>query len=83
MSASTNKFETLELMLEQALFEEEQNQIQKARKVYENLQSEISPDCLKTLMAQLSFEKRQNNVEKVKELYFRAYNIALERQASE
>jgi adenylate cyclase class IV len=83
LSASTNKFETLELMLEQALFEEEQNQIQKARKVYENLQSEISPDCLKTLMAQLSFEKRQNNVEKVKELYFRAYNIALERQASE
>jgi hypothetical protein len=45
-------------MLEQALFEEEQNQIQKARKVYENLQSEIAPDCLKTLMAYVSFEKR-------------------------
>jgi hypothetical protein len=36
-SSAGNKYETLELMLEQALFEEEQNQIQKARKVYENL----------------------------------------------
>lgn len=70
-------------MLEQALFEEEQNQIQKARKVYENLQTDIAPECLKTLMAQLNFEKRQNNMEKVKELYFRAYNIALDRKASE
>ena len=83
LSAGSNKFETLELMLEQALFEEEQNQIQKARKVYENLQSDIAPDCLKTIMAQLSFEKRQNNIEKAKELYFRAYALALERQASE
>lgn len=57
-SSAGNKYETLELMLEQALFEEEQNQIQKARKVYENLQSEITPDCLKTLMAYVSFEKR-------------------------
>jgi hypothetical protein len=57
-SSAGNKYETLELMLEQALFEEEQNQIQKARKVYENLQSEIAPDCLKTLMAYVSFEKR-------------------------
>ena len=57
-SSAGNKYETLELMLEQALFEEEQNQILKARKVYENLQSEIASDCLKTLMAYVSFEKR-------------------------
>lgn len=45
-------------MLEQALFEEEQNQIQKARKIYENLQNEIAPDYIKTLVAFINFEKR-------------------------
>jgi hypothetical protein len=67
------KVEVLELMLAQALFEEEQAQIQKARKIYENLQGEIAPDCVKSLMAFINFEKRQNNTEKVKELYFRGY----------
>jgi len=78
-----NKFETLELMLEQALFEEEQNNIQKARKIFDNLQNEIAPDCIKTLMSFINFEKRQNNPEKVKELYFKAYTSALERQEVE
>jgi hypothetical protein len=68
----------MELLLEQAAFEEEQNQIQKARKIHENLQNEISPDCIKTLIAFISFEKRQNNTEKVKELYFRAFSTARE-----
>ena len=74
-----DKYETLEIMLEQALFEEEQNQIQKARKIYENLQNEIAPDYIKTLVAFINFEKRQNNPEKVKELYYRAYTISIER----
>ena len=77
LSSGGNKYETLELLLEQSLFEEEQNQIQKARKIYETLQAEIAPDCIKTLMAFINFEKRQNNVEKVKELYFLAYTAAL------
>ncbi len=59
--SSGNKRETLELLLEQALFEEEQNQIQKARKIHENIQNDIATDCIKTLMAFIGFEKRQNN----------------------
>lgn len=78
-----NRFEVLELLLEKALFEEEQNQILKARKIHENLQAEIAPDCLKTLMAFINFEKRQNNTEKAKELYFKAYSTALELQETE
>lgn len=68
-----NKFETVDLMIEMALFEEEQQQILKARKIYENLQNDIAPDLIKSLMAFINFEKRQNNLEKVKELYYRAY----------
>ena len=78
-----SKFETLEIMLEQALFEEEQNQISKTRKIYETLQNEIAPDCIKTMMAFINFEKRQNNPEKVKELFFKAYTFSLEKQESE
>lgn len=70
-------------MLEQSLFEEEQNQIQKARKIFENIQNDIAPDCIKTLISFINFEKRQNNVEKVKELYFKAYTTALEKQEVE
>ena len=81
--ALSNKVETLELLMEQALFEEEQNQIQKARKIHENIQSEIAPDCIKTLIAFINFEKRQNNPEKVKELYFRAYTSALDKGETE
>lgn len=83
MTAQNNKVETLELLLEQAVFEEEQNQIQKARKIHENIQIEIAPDCIKTLIAFISFEKRQNNPEKVKELYFKAYSSALEKGENE
>ena len=83
LSLGGNKYETLELMLEQALFEEEQNQIQKARKIYENLQNEIATDYIKTLVSYINFEKRQNNPEKVKELYYRAYTSAIEREEVE
>jgi adenylate cyclase class IV len=71
---NADKFEAVDFMLENALFEEEQTQIQKARKIYENLQSDIAPDYIKSLLAFINFEKRQNNTEKVKELYFRAYS---------
>lgn len=65
--------------MEQALFEEEQSQIQKARKIYETLVNEIAPDLIKTIVAFINFEKRQGNTEKVKELYFKAYSTALEK----
>lgn len=82
--SSHSKMEVLELMLEQALFEEEQNSVPKARKIYENIQSEgVAPDCLKAVIAFLNFEKRQNNTEKVKELYFRAYSHSMSLQETE
>lgn len=68
-----DKQETVDIMLENALFEEEQAQIQKARKIYEQLQNEVAPDYIKSLVMYINFEKRQNNIEKVKELYFRAF----------
>ncbi len=70
-------------MLELAQFEEEQNQVHKARKIYENIQNDIAPECLKAAFAQISFEKRQNNNEKVKELYFRAYTQQMDLQETE
>lgn len=73
----------VDFMLEQALFEEEQQSILKARKIYETLQNEIAPDLIKSLIAFINFEKRQNNTEKVKELYFKAYSNALSRNEVE
>ncbi len=52
-----DKYETIDFMLETALFEEEQLQIQKSRKIYEKLQNEVAPDYIKTLMAFITFEK--------------------------
>jgi hypothetical protein len=79
MSSGASKYEMLEIMMEQALFEEEQSQIQKARKIYDTLVNEIAPDLIKTIVAFINFEKRQGNTEKVKELYFKAYSTALEK----
>jgi hypothetical protein len=67
----------IDVMLENALFEEEQLQVNKARKIYESIQNDIAPDYLKSLTLFINFEKRQNNIEKVKELYFKAYTSAL------
>ena len=64
-------------MIENALFEEDQKQAAKARKIYEQIQSEIAPDYIKNLIMFINFEKRQNNTEKVKELYYRVYSNAI------
>jgi hypothetical protein len=66
-------------MIENALFEEEQQQYIKARKIYEQIQNELAPDYIKSLIAFINFEKRQNNTEKVKELYFKAFGASLAR----
>lgn len=70
-------------MIENALFEEDQQQIVKARKVYEQLQNEIAPDYIKSLIAFINFEKRQNSTERVKELYFKAFQASLQRNEVE
>lgn len=80
---NADKFEAIDFMLENALFEEEQTQIQKARKIYENLQNDIAPDYIKSLLAFINFEKRQNNNEKVKELYFRAFTQSVQKNETE
>jgi len=77
------KHEKIEVLIEEALFEEDQGQVQKARKLFERLQSEIAPDYLKSLLAFINFEKRCNNFEKAKELYYRAFSNALAKQQSE
>jgi hypothetical protein len=51
IAASGAKGEVLDLMLELAQFEEEQNQVHKARKIYENIQNDIAPECLKAAFA--------------------------------
>ncbi|CDW82944.1 pre-mrna-processing factor [Stylonychia lemnae] len=78
-----DKYETVDFMIENALFEEEQQQVQKSRRIYENLQNEIAPDYIKSLIAFINFEKRQNNNEKVKELYFRAYSSSQQKNEIE
>ena len=52
-------------------------QVHKARKIFEQLQSEIAPDYIKSLVAFINFEKRQNNIEKAKELYYKCFQATL------
>ncbi len=78
-----DKQDTVDIMLENAIFEEEQLQVQKARKIYEQLQNEIAPDYVKSLLMYINFEKRQNNIEKAKELYFKAFQSSLARNETD
>ena len=63
--------------LENAIFEEEQQQIQKARKLYEVLTQETAPGDLKSLLAFVSFEIRMSNNERAKDLYFKAFEKSI------
>ena len=65
------------MMVENALFEEEQNQGKKAEKIYESLTTEVAPGHIKSTIAYINFEKRQKNDEKVKDLYFKAFSSAI------
>ena len=64
-------------MLENASFEEEQNQVQKSRKIYETLITEVAPGHIKSMLAYVSFERRMNNNEKAKDLFFKAFNSSM------
>ena len=71
-----------ELTVENAMFEEEQGNVQKARSLYENLVSEVAPGHIKSVLAYTSFERRQNNNEKVRDLFYKAFQTALNRKDS-
>ena len=68
-----NTGDLVELIIENAMFEEEQSNIQKARNLYENLVAEVAPGHIKSVLAFVAFERRQNNNEKVKELFYKAF----------
>ena len=81
--ASTSSLQVsdlVELMIENAMFEEEQQQMPKARLLYENLTNEVAPGHIKAILAFISFERRMGSNERVKELFFKAFNTALSRK---
>ncbi len=50
--------EVVDVMLENAAFEEEQVQFQKARRIYEQINKEIAPELVKSNILYINFEKR-------------------------
>ena len=71
-----------ELTIENAMFEEEQGNLQKARSLYDTLVTEVAPGHIKSVLAFISFERRQNNNEKVRDLFFKAFQNAISRKDS-
>ena len=63
----------IDILIENAKFEEIASNSLKARKIYEQLTSEIAPGLIKATLARINFEKRENNFDKAKELYFNAF----------
>lgn len=74
---SQNVGDLVELMIEHALFEEEQQQVPKARMIYETLTNEVAPGYVKATLAFIGFERRMGSNERVKELFYKALNAAL------
>jgi adenylate cyclase class IV len=79
-SSAYNQTDIVELLLENASFEEEQNQVQKSRKLYDTLTLEVAPGHIKSIIAYAAFERRMNNNEKAKDLYLKAFDNALARE---
>lgn len=78
--SSQNVGDLVELMIENAMFEEEQQQMPKARLLYETLTNEIAPGHIKATLAFIGFERRMGSNERVKELFYKALNAALGRK---
>jgi len=70
------------LLIENAIFEEMQSNSLRARKIYEQLDQEIAPGLIRATIARINFEKRQGNADKARELYFKAFRNALEKNNS-
>jgi vacuolar-type H+-ATPase catalytic subunit A/Vma1 len=71
---------SIQLALENALFEEENQQMQKARKLYETLVQDTAVGNIQAQLAFIAFEMRMQNNEKVKDLFFKALEKALSKQ---
>ena len=56
-------------MIENALYEESQHNIPRARKILEQLDSEIAPGLVEARFALIQFEKRQSNLDVVSQLF--------------
>lgn len=67
----------VEIMIEHAMFEEEQSSVPKARMLYETLTNEVAPGHVKATLAFVAFERRMGSNERVKELFYKAFNSAL------
>ena len=62
------------------MFEEEQQQMPKARLLYETLTTDVAPGHVKATLAFISFERRMGSNERVKELFYKAFNTQLQRK---
>lgn len=71
--------EKIDILLENARFEEITNNSLKARKIHEQLCTEIAPGLIKTILERINFEKRERNFDKAKELYFSAFQSNLDK----
>lgn len=50
-----------------------QSNIPRARKIFEQLDTEIAPGLVKASIARINFEKRQGSVEFARQLYYDAF----------
>ena len=67
----------IDVMLENARFEEIDGNPLRARKIYEQLENEICPGYIKSALARINFEKRDGKFEKAKELYYHHFLCSL------
>ena len=74
------KVQQVDILIENALFEESNQNIPRARKLFEQLDQEIAPGLVKAIIAHINFEKRQDNVDRARELYRTALADAMERE---
>ena len=70
----------IDILIENAIFEEEQQNAPKARKIFEQLEQDIAPGLVKATMGRINFEKRQGNLDKARELYSIALTTALNKK---
>ena len=68
----------IDLLIENALFEEILGNHPRARKIYEQLDQDIAPGLIKASIARINFEKRcGNNDKKVREIYYKVFEDQL------
>ena len=63
----------IDILLENARFEEITNNSLKARRIHEQLSTEIAPGLVKATLERINFEKRERNFDRAKELFFSAF----------